>query len=180
MGPKPCQDHCCASLVTFKDELITKTPDLTNAIHPIFRRSNFRTFKHNSSDGSGCSDNDSECSDDSNLSPDDVEFTDEYYELLRPSLQLASFMIQSDAVLPYIIRSFDGEVTTGLGTSIPSSQHHYEMSDDEIFSLWDVHLSSQPDQVELNPQNRQRVAQILNAIVEMMEIEIGNPHREVA
>ena len=101
MDLQPYQDHCCSSFVTFKDELITKTPDLTHSIHPIFRLSNFNSI------------------------PDDD------YELLKRSLQLASLMLQSDAVLPYIIRMFDGEVRTAIGHSIPLSQHHYEMHCDK-------------------------------------------------
>ncbi len=42
MAPhKICTEFCCSSFLNVQDAKLTKTPDLSNPIHPVFRASNF-------------------------------------------------------------------------------------------------------------------------------------------
>jgi hypothetical protein len=152
MDAKPCQDYCCSSFATFQDEQITRTPDLTNPIHQIFRRSNF-----------------------TNISQRD-------YDLLRPSLQLASLLLQSDALIPFILTIVDGEIHLGNGTPIPYSLMNVQDTDADFCLAWDIHAAPRAGQTEINAQNRQRVSQILAAMADMIELRVGDvcPEDEVA
>lgn len=142
MAPYTCKRYCCSSFATYKDDIITKISNLSNDIHPIFRRSN---FPHNS---------------------------DEDYEFMLPSLRLASLMLQSDAALPFILKIFDREVHAGDNHSIPLSQYFFENMNPEWFAAWDNHLEWQSEQTEVNTQNRRRVSHILTHAANAVQFDV--------
>ena len=144
MDARSCQKLCCAPFATFQDKQITRTPDLTNTIHPIFRRNNF-----------------------TNISQRD-------YDLLRPSLQLASLLLESDALLSFILTMVDGEIHLANGESLPYSLLNLQDNNGDPRVAWDVHAAPRAGQNEVNTQNRQRVSGILTSMADMITFDVGD------
>ena len=148
MDARPCQNCCCSPFGAFQDEEITRTPDLTNPIHPIFRRNNF-----------------------TNISQRD-------YNLFRPSLQLASLLLESDALIPFILTMVDGEIHLANGTSLPYSLLKLQNTGGDPTVAWDVYAAPRAGQTEINVQNRQRVSEILTAMADMITFGVGDHSAE--
>jgi hypothetical protein len=150
MESKRCDDYCCSLFANFVDDELTKTPDLTNHIHPIFRRTNFNGGE---------------------LSRDD-------YELLKPSLQLASLFFESESLIPYLVTMFDGKVQTENGITIPRSQVTMPNIKGKLEQVYDVYSAPHPGQGELNDQTRKRASEILTAMGDMVTFNVANDLEE--
>lgn len=151
----PCQDFCCPAFAKNVDgELTGRNPDLVYPIHPIFRRINF-----NGPNGGI-------------LSPLD-------YTILKPSLQLASLFLESDSMVLFLIKLFDGDVQTGNGLSVPRSMLMVEHPEGgPLFQAWDVHAAFYSGQGELSAHNRNRAAQILTMMADVGTFRLDGDHDE--
>lgn len=87
-----CQDYCCSASANYLEAAPTKFPDLDNDIHPLFRQSNFRGISQ------------------------------AWYDLLKPSLQLASLLIHPDALISWILTTVYDELRTGNDIPVSVSQ----------------------------------------------------------
>ena len=144
MKCQQCNDYCCSLFANFVDDELTKTPDLTNHIHPIFRRTNFNGGQ---------------------LSRDD-------YELLTPSLQLASQFLESESLVPFLVTMIDGKVQTESGLTIHRSQVAMFNDEGKVVQVYDVHTAPLPGQDELNDQTRKRASEILKGMADMITFQI--------
>ena len=154
MDNNACLDFCCSAFANHIDpELTGRVPDLTNALLPIFRRTNFT-----SADGTI-------------ISRDD-------YDILRPSLQLASLFLQSDPMTIFLVKLFDGELRTGNGILIPRDDLMWDNPGGTPFQAWDVHVTLPEDQGKLNDQMRKRGVQILTKMADMVGFELGAEREE--
>ena len=146
MDGKRCDDYCCSLFANFVDDELTKRPDLTNHIHPVFRRTNFNGGA---------------------LSRDD-------YELLKPSLQLASLFLESESLIPFLVTMFDGKVQIENGETVPRSQVTRINIEGEVEQVYDVYIVPHPGQGELNDQTRKRASEILTAMADMVQFNLAD------
>lgn len=142
MPDATCKDFCCSAFATLVDEFDAKSPNLSNKIHLIFRRSN---FPFNS---------------------------DRDYEDLKPVLRLVSLLLQSDAALPWILRLFDGDVLTEDGETISLTQYYVENIDDVLSAPWGVHLLSKSDQNIPSRKNKRRVGYLLAKFADLVTFDV--------
>ena len=140
---KPCASFCCSPFLRFKDEELKKSVDLNNPIHPIFRRENFSK-----------------------------EIRQRHYKWMEQSLRLASHLLESNALVPYLNTMFDGEVRNGRGEIVPLSEIDQVNPDGSITWGWDASISPKPGQDEVNPETKQRAKEILERMAEMVTFDL--------
>ena len=133
-----CRDFCCSKFATFNiGQTISHIPELTNTIHPLFRKQNFHPFLN--------------------------------YEVLKPCLRLASQLLQSTALVPYINALFDGEVRGPGGHKLFDIADMQPLDATVSYSIWPG-----LNQENVTRKSKKRAKQILYHLASMVEFDARN------
>ena len=129
-----CNDYCCSAFARFMNLPIFGLETLSNTIHPIFRKQNFR----------------------GNID----------YEARKPCLRLATHLLESTGLVPFLNTLVNGEVRDLDGKS-QAQLHDGLLDPTRPHSIWPSF-----EQEEINEKTRKRARQILRQMVEMVSFEI--------
>jgi hypothetical protein len=90
-----------------------------------------------------------------------------HYETLKPSLRLASQLLQCNALVPYLNTIFDGEIRNASGQAVELKDAQDTSSQHSDFST-----HPRPGQETINPQTRERANDILKNMSTMVRFQL--------
>jgi hypothetical protein len=97
-----------------------------------------------------------------------------HYETLKPSLRLASQLLQCDGLVPYINTIFDGEIRNASGQAVELKDAQDTSSQYSDFSIY-----PRPGQEQINPQTRERANEILKNMSTMVRFQLQDQKADV-